>query len=217
MSSRKTYGQFCGLARSLDRVGDRWTLLVVRELLLGPRSFRELTQALVGISPNLLTQRLRDLADDGLVERNDARARSKTVTFRLTAAGAALEPVVLELIRWGARWMIEGPGGDLLDTRWTLLALRALVEGTPTQALREGVVHVNADGAPLTIRIRAGERSVHPGYEGIALGVVAAPTTVLLSAASGLGALRGPDVQIDGDSTAITDAVVGYRVARPSH
>lgn len=209
MPSRKSYGQFCGLARSLDRVGDRWTLLVVRELLLGPRSFRELTEALVGISPNLLTQRLRALADDRLVERNDAPARSKNVIFRLTPAGAALEPVVLELIRWGARWMMDGPRRDLVDTRWTLLALRALLERTPTQALREGVVHVNAGGAPLTIRIRAGERSVHPGHEGKALGVITAPMTAVLSAACGLGGLRGPAVQIDGDHEAITDAVVG--------
>jgi DNA-binding HxlR family transcriptional regulator len=206
MTSGKTYGQFCGLARSLDRVGDRWTLLVVRELLLGPRTFRELTQALEGISPNLLSHRLRTLADDGLVLRNDAPARSKTVIFRLTDAGEALEPVVLDLIRWGARWMIDGPGGDLVDPRWTLLALRALLDGPRTRKGRDAIVHIDTNGVPLTIRIRGGKRSVHPGYEGAALASVTAPMTTLLSAASGLGGLRGSDVQIVGDVALISDA-----------
>lgn len=209
MTSRKTYGQFCGLARSLDRVGDRWTLLVVRELLLGPRTFRELTRSLEGISPNLLSHRLRALADEGLVARNDAPPRSKTVLFRLTDAGEALEAVVLELIRWGARWMIDGPGGDLVDARWTLLALRALLDGTRTRERRGGIVHIDANGVPLTIRIRDGRRSVHAGFEGAALASVTAPMTALLSAACGMGGLHGPDVQMGGDIALIGEAFVG--------
>jgi DNA-binding HxlR family transcriptional regulator len=211
MTSVKTYGQFCGLARSLDRVGDRWTLLVVRELLLGPRTFRELTQALVGISPNLLSHRLRALADDGLVQRNDAPARSKTVVFRLTDAGEALEPVVRELIRWGARWMMSGPGGDLVDARWTLLALRALLDGTQTRQRRDGSVHIDAGGVPLTIRIHAGKRSVRSGFEGAARASVSAPMTSLLSAACGLGGLYDANVQMDGDIALIGEALVDRR------
>ena len=208
MTSRKTYGQFCGLARSLDRVGDRWTLLVVRELLLAPRTYRELSQALEGISPNLLSHRLRALAEEGLVQRNDAPARSKTVMFRLTDAGEALEPVVLELIRWGARWMINGAAGDLVDARWTLLALRALLDGTRTRERRDGIVHIDANGVPLTIRMRGGKRSVHPGFEGASRASVSAPMTALLSAACGQGGLHGPDIQIDGDIAFIGDALV---------
>ena len=110
MTERKSYGQFCGLARSLDRVGDRWALLIVRELLLDHRTFRELEAALGGISPSLLTQRLTQLTVDGLVVRNEAPQRSKSVEYRLTDAGRSLERVILELIRWGSRWMVDGPG-----------------------------------------------------------------------------------------------------------
>ncbi|MDH4353359.1 MAG: helix-turn-helix transcriptional regulator, partial [Actinomycetota bacterium] len=97
MTRGKTYGQFCGLARALDHVGDRWTLLIVRELLLGPRTFAALQASLDGISPNLLVDRLRSLASDGIVRRNGAPARSKAVEYRLTDDGAALEPAVLAL------------------------------------------------------------------------------------------------------------------------
>jgi DNA-binding HxlR family transcriptional regulator len=114
---RKSYGQFCGLARSLDHVGDRWTLLIVRELLLGDRSFRELEEALPGISPSLLAQRLTVLTGDGVIARNDAPPRSKRVDYRLTDVGRALEPVIAELIRWGTRWMLTGPGGFTVEQR----------------------------------------------------------------------------------------------------
>lgn len=207
MRSRKTYGQYCGLARSLDRVGDRWTLLVVRELLLGPRTFRELMHVLDGISPNLLSSRLGALAEEGLVQRNDAPPRSKAVVFRLTDAGAALEPAVLELIRWGARWMISGPGDDLVDDRWILLALRALLDGTRTRGRREGIVHIDGNGVPLTIRIRGGKRLVHAGFEGAASASVTASMTALLAMACGPGDSHGLDVQMDGDIALIREAL----------
>ena len=136
MSERKSYRQFCGLARSLDRVGDRWTLLIVRELLLDDRTFRDLQASLDGISPTVLTQRLTELADDGLVARNEAPRRSKNVTYRLTDGGRALEPAILELIRWGSRWMLQGPGDDRTDPRWAPLALRALLDGHPSRRPR---------------------------------------------------------------------------------
>lgn len=207
MTLRKTYGQYCGLARALDTVGDRWTLLIVRELLLGARTFRELAHALEGISPNLLTDRLRVLADDGLVQRNDGLARSKTVAYRLTEAGTALEPVVLAFIRWGAPFMMRGPGQDLVDPRWTVLALRALLDGTKTRRRRGGVVHVHASGVPLTIRIREGRRSVHQGLEGAAGATIAAPMTALLSAAYGLGGLQDEGARMGGDIALIGEAL----------
>jgi DNA-binding HxlR family transcriptional regulator len=161
MQPRKSYGQFCGLARALDRIGDRWSLLVVRELLLGARTFGELEDRLPGISSATLTRRLADLVHDGLVVRSDAPRRSKAVDYRLSDAGRSLEPVVLELIKWGGRWMVDGPGDDRADPAWSPLALRALLDGRP--AAIEGVVHLDVSGCDVTIVSRSGNRSVLAG------------------------------------------------------
>ena len=106
---RKTYGQFCALARALDHVGDRWTLLIVRELLPGPRRFAELLAGLPGVAPNLLVDRLRSLQASGIVERSSHPPRSASVTYTLTDLGRGLEPSVHALIRWGAVSIAPAP------------------------------------------------------------------------------------------------------------
>ena len=195
MGERKSYAQFCGLARSLDRVGDRWTLLIVRELLLGDRTFRELEHALTGVSPSILANRLADLAEDGLVERNQAPRRSKNVRYGLSDAGRSLEPVILELIRWGSRWMTSGPGDDHVDPQWAPLALRALLQG---RSPGRGRVHVDVDGVPLTVAGIAGRRQVSAGHHGRPDATVAAGLPMLLAVAAGLQPL--PSAAVTGDA-----------------
>lgn len=197
MSEGKSYGQFCGLARSLDRVGDRWTLLIVRELLLGDRTFRDLQAGLEGISPALLTQRLAGLADEGLLVRNEAPQRSKSVRYMLTDAGRALEPTIIELIRWGSRWMMRGPGDDRTDPRWAPIALRALLEGQPS---RRGRVHLDVDGVEVTVAGSVRQRRVTAGHEGSPDATVAAPLPVLLAIAAGAMTLQSSGAQVSGDS-----------------
>jgi DNA-binding HxlR family transcriptional regulator len=194
---RKSYGQFCGLARSLDRVGDRWTLLIVRELLLGDRTFRDLQTTLDGISPSLLTQRLTGLADDGLVARNEAPRRSKSAEYRLTDAGRSLEPVIIELIRWGSRWMLHGPGDDQIDPRWAPLALRALLEGRPS---RRGRLLVDADGVAVTVAGSARGRRVTPGHDGRPDATVEGTLPVLLAVAADAMTLQTSDARVSGNA-----------------
>jgi DNA-binding HxlR family transcriptional regulator len=98
----RTYGDRCGIARALDAVGERWALLVVRELLLGPKRFTDLRAGLPGASPNVLAQRLRELEAAGIVERQTLPPPAAAQVYGLTGRGAALEPVILALGRWGA-------------------------------------------------------------------------------------------------------------------
>ncbi|MHB1173454.1 MAG: winged helix-turn-helix transcriptional regulator, partial [Lacisediminihabitans sp.] len=102
----KTYGQYCALARGLDLVGDRWTLLIVRELLsLGECRYVDLQRGLPGIATNLLAGRLRDMEEADLVQRANLPRPANAVVFSLTDRGAALEGVVREFIKWGAPLM----------------------------------------------------------------------------------------------------------------
>ena len=196
VAERKPYGQFCGLARSLDRVGDRWTLLIIRELLLGDRTFRDLQTALDGISPSLLSQRLTELGDDGLLVRNEAARRSKSVEYRLTDEGRSLEPVIIELIRWGSRRMLDGPGDDHVDPRWAPLALRALLEGRPS---RRGRVHLDVDGVKVTVSGSGRGRRVTPGLDGRPDATVAAHLPAVLAVVAEAMALQRSGARVSGD------------------
>jgi DNA-binding HxlR family transcriptional regulator len=103
MPGTRQYDDPCGVARALDVVGERWTLLVVRELLFGPKRFSDLVRGLPGMSQNVLSQRLRELAGAGLVERRRLGPPVSAQVYELTERGAALRPVVIELARWGSR------------------------------------------------------------------------------------------------------------------
>lgn len=197
----KSYGQFCGLARALDRIGDRWTLLVVRELLLGERSFRDLQTSLPGISPSLLTKRLTELVLEGLAERNSAPRRSRDVAYRLTHTGRSLEPVIVELIRWGSIRMLDGPGEDRVDPRWAPLALKALLEGQPAS---KGRVHLDVQGTLVTIA-STGRRKITAGHHGRADAHVTSDLPPLLALAAGARPLKGSDVEISGDVAVAQD------------
>jgi DNA-binding HxlR family transcriptional regulator len=109
----KTYGQFCSVAKALDVIGDRWTLLVLRELLLqGPCRYTDLAQGLPGIASNLLSDRLRMLEEAGLVEREAAPPPIATTLFHLTERGRATEPIVAALARWGTEYVESAPSAD---------------------------------------------------------------------------------------------------------
>src|SRR3954452_20420759 len=102
---KRSYNQFCGLAKALDIVGERWTLLVVRNLLLGPRRYSDLLRELPGITTNLLAKRLKELEAMGILERTTLASPAQTEAYALSPLGEALEPAVMELARWGGAFM----------------------------------------------------------------------------------------------------------------
>lgn len=120
------YNQHCTLAHALDQVGERWTLLIVRELLTGPRRYTDLAQGLVTVPTNVLANRLRDLEALELVTRRRLPAPAdQVVVYELTDEGAALSDVVAALARWGQRTLPQTTDGKAFRTRWLILAMEA--------------------------------------------------------------------------------------------
>lgn len=149
---RRSYGQYCGLARALDAVGDRWSLLIVRELLTGPQRYHELLAGLPGIATNLLATRLRTLESSGVVERRIS-TRANAIAYALTPWGAQLREPVEALMRWSAPLMVSGRGGDTFQAHWLANALQALLRpGTAAEPARRrhrsGRHHRGGDGWP---------------------------------------------------------------------
>jgi DNA-binding HxlR family transcriptional regulator len=119
----KSYQQYCSVARALDAVGDRWVLLIVRELLaFGPSRYSDLKRGLPGIASNLLAERLRTMEADGLIERHEAPAPIGTGVYQLTPRGRELEDVLRALTRWGLPSMPSGPSeDDAVQPQWSAL------------------------------------------------------------------------------------------------
>jgi DNA-binding HxlR family transcriptional regulator len=145
----RSYGQFCGLARALDVVGDRWTLLIVRELLLGPMRYGELAASLGGIATNLLADRLRSLESSGVIERR--LGRTSGVVYALTPWGGQLREAIEALIRWSEPLMTSGQGADALQPSWLAVALPALLRGRTAEPPVE--LGIEVAGSLMTLRI----------------------------------------------------------------
>src|SRR3954447_3099565 len=122
------YQQYCGLARALDVAGDRWTLLIVRELMPGPRRFTDLIDGLPGISRNLLTERLRALERDGIIARQELPPPAARQVYELTDDGRDLADAVVPLIGWGARRLGEREPTESFRARWAAVGMAAFAD-----------------------------------------------------------------------------------------
>ena len=161
----RSYDQFCGLAKALDLLGERWTLLVVRELLLGPQRYSDLLEGLPGIGTNLLATRLKSLEANGLVARRRLPPPAASTVYELTERGRALEPAVYELIRWGLDLLAEPGEKDVFRAGWLVTALRAAFRPEMARGVRRSYRLV-VDGQPFTARVDDGTIDAHAGDEG---------------------------------------------------
>jgi DNA-binding HxlR family transcriptional regulator len=124
----KSYGQLCAVARALDVVGDRWTLLIVRELLTrGPVRFTDLQLGLPGVAPNLLAQRLKSLTEQGVLRHDRPASASMDRRYHLTERGAQLEGIVRELLKWGAPTISDAPDDAAFQMHWLSLPAQYLL------------------------------------------------------------------------------------------
>ncbi|MEW2561533.1 winged helix-turn-helix transcriptional regulator [Streptomyces griseorubiginosus] len=149
MSPRRSYDQYCSAARALDVVGDRWTLLIVRELLAGPRRYTDLHADLPGVSTDVLASRLKDMERDGLTTRRRLPPPGAAYVYELTARGSELLPVLQALGAWGGPELGERRPTDAVRAHWFALPLLRSLEGEGLVEVRleEGDFHLYV-GAP---------------------------------------------------------------------
>ncbi|MET9014579.1 winged helix-turn-helix transcriptional regulator [Streptomyces olivaceoviridis] len=181
----RSYGQYCSIARALDVVGDRWTLLIVRELLLrGPCRFTDLRNGLPGIAPNLLSTRLKELEAAGLITREDAPPPVATVLYELSETGRAVEPVLKALGLWGMRFMAEERPDDTFQARWLAYASEWFTVDADPDA-PPAVIQLVAAGEAAVVELRGGQ--VH----------------------TRLGRAADPDIVLDGPPRAVLGLLGG--------
>lgn len=181
---KRSYGQYCGLARALDVVGARWSLLIVRELLIGPARYSELLNGLPGIATNLLADRLRELEEVGVVQRA-LDTKSNGITYMLTPWGSELRGAVAALVNWSTPLMVSGPQDDTFQAHWLVVALDSLLRGrrasqpmTVGVSVDDTIVAVHVDSAGTRVGLPDGDN--HPGT------VLRGDAAVVLGLASGM-------------------------------
>jgi DNA-binding HxlR family transcriptional regulator len=156
------YGQYCGLARALELVGERWALLIVRDLLVGPRRFTDLRNGLPRIPTNVLSDRLKELEADGIVQRRVLPRPAAATVYELTDHGAQLEDAVMRLGRWGAQSLGEPRPGEIMTPDSMTIALRstfvpaAAKSRRLTYELRLGPIVLNAGITDGKLRVAEG-------------------------------------------------------------
>jgi DNA-binding HxlR family transcriptional regulator len=198
----RTYGQYCSVARALDVIGDRWTLLIVRELLIrGPSRYTDLQYGLPGIATNLLADRLRDLEAEGIVTKEVAPPPIATTLFRLTPRGEALDSVLAALGRWGAP-LLAGPTGDAaFRSHWLKFPLELhLADHQPDAA--PATIEIQAGEQPMLVDVAEGTIRVHPGQSpdpNVTLTGTPSLVLGLLVGALDVDTARGRGLKVEGD------------------
>jgi DNA-binding HxlR family transcriptional regulator len=198
MPPRRSYDQYCSAARALDVVGDRWTLLIVRELLAGPRRYTDLHADLPGVSTDVLASRLKDMERDGLTTRRRLPPPGAAYVYELTPRGRELLPVLQALGRWGEPELGERRPTDAVRAHWFALPLLRALTG-------EGLVEVRLGEAHFHLRVGAEDGPVYgdgpaPAEPDARLVLDAETGTALARGESGLAeAVRDGRITVTGD------------------
>lgn len=210
----REYGQFCGLARAAEVLGQRWTLLILRDLLTGPRRYSDLAAGLPGIPSNLLSTRLKELEQDGLITREARSGADRSIVYAVTDRGAELQPALDALSRWGAAGMREPREGEIVTDASLISALRVAAEGAPpaerrlifTVKVGTVVAHAIVDNG--VVEVGAGEHSDAdlvitggPGFRDLLAGTLNPATAIAEQA-----------IAVEGDAGLLEDFVSTFTV-----
>jgi DNA-binding HxlR family transcriptional regulator len=206
MKSR-SYNQLCGLAYALDIIGERWTLLIVRELIAGPRRFTDLMIGLPGISTNLLSERLKNLEQQNLLCRRVLPPPAGSTVYELTPLGRALEDTLIEMGKWGSQFVPAAPDDDaLLNVGSYALTLKTFFRPELAQEINE-VYELHIDNEIIYAQIKSGKIIVRQGQAGNADVVLNTTIPVYLGLLTGHMKLdeviSGGMVHIEGDQEAL--------------
>ena len=200
MATKRTYGDVCGVARALDVVGERWSLMVVRELLLGPKRFTDLRAGLPNLGPDVLTQRLRDLDAAGLVEKRILPPPAAAKVYVLTELGHKLEPVVMALGAFGAHLPLAEDCEMQMSFDAHILSLRTLFAADRApQRLR---VQLLLDGRPHTATIEDGAFAIGPGELEDPDATISGDPGVVLAVCHGRTSYEDAGLEVTGDEDA---------------
>jgi len=201
--SKRSYNQYCAVARALDIIGERWTLLLVRELLTGPKRFKDLVEGLPGIGTNLLTARLKDLEGHGIVRRATLPPPAASKVYELTELGQSLEAVIIALAGWGLKFLGTPPAQkDDLRPAWAVVAMRSALKRAAPYGLQE-TYEFHIDEKAFHLRVRDGEVEALQGPAVDPDLVVWGDTQAFLALATGRvepkEALDSGEIRIEGD------------------
>jgi DNA-binding HxlR family transcriptional regulator len=202
----RSYGQYCSVAKALDLIGDRWNLLIVRELLLRDSCrYTDLRDGLPGIATNLLADRLRGLEQAGIVAREDAPPPVAATLFTLTERGQELGPILRQLGRWGAPLMLEPADQDAFRGHWLAFPVELfLADQTPEAP--PVTIELRTGEEPMTIETEAGAVRARIGSAEEPDLVLSAPPQVMIGLLSGKLALadaRARGLKCEGDANAL--------------
>jgi DNA-binding HxlR family transcriptional regulator len=182
----RSYDQHCSLAHALDLVGERWTLLIVRELLAGPQRFTDLAEGLVAVPSNVLTARLRDMEANDIVHRRQLPPPASSVTvYELTQDGRALSAAVTELARWGMRTLPGTTRGRPFHARWLVLALRTRFDPAAARGVTEAYEFCIDDDDVACLEVEHGEANARIGRATDPAVRISADADTLVSLSSG--------------------------------
>lgn len=150
--AKRSYNQYCGLAAALDLIGERWTILIIRDLLVGPKRFTDLLDHLPGIGTGLLSARLRELESEGIIEKKTLPRPAASVVYQLTESGQELRSVLFSLMRWGSKRLGEPDHDDVIDADNLALGLAARMNPQSVRDAR-GVYDLQIDERPFTLHV----------------------------------------------------------------
>ena len=202
----RTYGEYCPLAKTLDVIGDRWSLLIVRELAIrGSCRYTDIRAGLPGVATNLLAERLRELEAAGVIAREEAPPPVATTLYRLAPRGEELRPVMQALAEWGLPLLAEAPDDDVFLSHWLTLPVRTrLTDATPE--LPSITIQVRTGDEPMLIETVDGGVRARAGTAPTPDAVISGPHAIVIDVLLGrldLGEAKTKGLSFEGDANAL--------------
>ncbi|HEV2886387.1 MAG TPA: winged helix-turn-helix transcriptional regulator [Jatrophihabitans sp.] len=214
--ARRSYGQICGLSRALEIVGERWALLIVRDLIAGPKRFTDLRQGLPRIPTNVLSARLKELEQANVLQRRILPRPATAVVYELTDYGRELDDILLALGRWGAQSMTQPEADDIYTVDSLMMAMRASYQGPPAGSQPEPVNYeLRITDVVISLTVQDGQLGVSDGPQpnpDLVIETHHGFAALLMGRISPSEALENGSVRVTGDPELLTEFANTFRV-----